>query len=367
MIIKHQFFKFIFSTALMILFTASASASEDRYLRDLSLFLAGTNVSRESPLNNLKKMSEYPMFKKAMRDYYYHYNGIVASPLQVWQKKWIPHDGHDICFYPFAGADLINAYLVYPDAKTYILIGLEKGGGVPDLGKMSRTNIRKGMRMMVKGFSVFMRINFYRTLDMQWDLDHSPFTGTIPHILAQMGMYGLTPTAAYSVNLGKNGDLEFLPLAAGKYSASTAIDFTDPHGGKKRVVYLKLDISDGSLAEKPGWSAWLDNIGSCACIMKAASYLLHMKEFGKMRQIILKNMDVIVQEDSAMPYQYLKDRYEVTIFGKYTGPNMIFPSRKQSDLREAYKLTNVYPLDFPFCYNRADKTRNMQLAKKKGK
>ncbi len=362
---KHRFFKFFFSAVLSLLFTSSASAGDEQYLKDLSLFLAGTNVSQESKLNNLKKMSEYPVFKKAMRDYCHHYNKILVRPLQAWQKKWIPHDNHDICFYPFAGADLINAYLIYPDAKTYILIGLEKGGGIPDLTKMSRTNIRKGMQMMVKGFSVFMKINFYRTIDMQWDLDHSTFIGTVPHILSQMGMFGLTPTAAYSVKMGSTGELEFTPLEAGKYSTSTALDFIDRHGEKKRVIYLKLDISDGSLSEKTNWSAWLENMGPCAGIMKAASFLLHMKEFGLMRKIVLKNMDVIVQEDSAMPYQFLKGKYDITFFGQYTGPNGLFPSRKQPDLIEAYKRSEVQPLDFPFCYNHADKTRNMQLARKK--
>ncbi len=350
---------------MFIMWGYPASASDLPYIHELSLFLSGQKISPSGLIFRHVNDNHYVFFKKQMSVYRTNYRKMQIMPLQKWQKEWDPGADMDLCFYPFAGPDFINAYLVYPGAKTYILVGLEKGGGVPSLSRMSKTNIHKGMDMLVQGFRIFMKLNFYRTLGMQVDLDKSPFTGTVPHILAQMGMLDLVPVAAYKVVMNSSGMLSYSVLKEGDYSDSTAIDFRNSNGEMKRVVYLQLDLSDGSLVNHENWAVWLKNIGPCVGIMKAASYLLHMHGFEIMRNVVLSNMQVIVQDDSGIPYRLIKSKYDITLFGDYNAPNSVFPTRIQQDLIEAHKSLKKHPLDFQFSYNMKGGLRNLMVAKRK--
>jgi len=281
-----------------------------------------------------------------------------------WRETWLADQNLSTCFYPFGGPDFLNAWLFYPKAKTYLLIGLEKAGLVPDLANMPAASIEQGLALMHQGFGFIMRKNFYRTIDMMKELDQSPFTGTVPHILCQMAMLGLKPVAAYKVDLGKDG-LTFKPLKPGETYLRIAIEFQDKDGSLKKVIYMKMDLKDTEMVARPGWMKYFHGMGEVSGILKAASYLMHKETFTNIRAICLKNMKTIVEDDSCIPYKYFTKNWDVTLFGKYTGPIKLFETRGQNDLVEAYRKAESRPLRFRYSYNPDDGTRNMMLAKKR--
>jgi hypothetical protein len=180
-----------------------------------------------------------------------------------------------------------------------------------------------------------------------------------------MGMLQLVPLSASRVVLTPYGKLEFKPLKKGEFASSVSVDFRTPEGELKRVIYIQLDLSDEALKKNPGWATWLESLPPSSGILKAASYLLHMQGFERMRSVVLRKMDVLVQDDSGMPFHWFKNNYEVTLFGKYEGPNSLFPSRIQPDLIRAYETSEKHPMDFQFNYNMKNGLRNMMLIKKK--
>ena len=216
----------------------------------------------------------------------------------------------------------------------------------------------------VRGLRTLVHLNFYRTLSMTDDLEHSPFPGTIPHILVHGIWLGDTPVKAWSVEVSTNGQLLFTPLRSGVTVKCAAIDFIGSNGKEKRVIYLKLDLEDKSLAAQKGWMRYLESLQSCAGILKASSYLPPRENFRTITELCLRNMDVILQDDSGIPFRYFATGWEVRLFGSYHGPHYIFPSFGQPDLEKAYQEKTAGPLPFHYSYDRADNSRNMMLCRK---
>jgi hypothetical protein len=97
----------------------------------------------------------------------------------------------------------------------------------------------------------------------------------------------------------------------------------------------------------------MDSFEHPAVLLKSASYLLHGDHFRAVRKELLANADVIVEDDTGLPYKMIKDKgFDISLFGQYEQPVKLFEGRYQSDLDAAYALSgNSEPLPFPFGYN----------------
>jgi hypothetical protein len=332
---------------------------------DAARYFSGADLPEGSPLKPLTDTPDYTRFKKKMNAYWKYYDAKTVVPIHAWQQKWLKDENHSVCFYPFAGADFINAHNFFPNAKTYILIGLETAGGIPDILNISKADMEKALFKMIAGYDYLINWNYYTTKDMALDLEKSPVRGVFPHMLAQMGWLGLTPVALYSVDVDNDGKMAFTKIKNGEYCKCGAIEYIDADGVKKKVIFLHLDLSNPSLSKEPAWRKYLTGLGKTAGIMKAASYLPHMDNFSMIRDIALSEMEVIVQDDSSIPYKYFDSSWKITLFGLYHEPHHIFPGFLQKDLKEAYAKAPGNPIDFEYSYRRKDHARNLMLIIKK--
>ena len=101
-----------------------------------------------------------------------------------------------------------------------------------------------------------------------------------------------------------------------------------------------------------------------ASYLKAASYLMHWSGFSDMRDIILNNSQYIVGDDSGIPYKYLTENFDVTLYGTYVRPQNIFHMEKQPELDRAYieNADKVKPLPFRIGYSNPS---NWQCSRRK--
>lgn len=351
---------------LSTIIPTSASFSRQVALHDTARFLAGKTVSRSSPLYRLTQTARHRRYGRRMRAYWNRYRRTTVRPIRAWRRRWLSEESREFCFYPFSGGDFINAYNFFPKAKTILMIGLEQAGRIPNFVRMPSWKRNKGYRMMVQGYRIFVRYNFYRTLGMRVFMDRSPFTGTIPHILSQMAWMGLKPVAAYAVGVRSGGKLTFRRIRDSRFRRRMAIDFLDKNGIRRRVIYLRLDMRNSSLRRKPRWRAYLRSLRGTSGFLKAATCLPPRHNYTIINRIMLRVMDVIVQSDSGIAYRHLKRNFKITLFGRYYRAHSLFPSWSQPQLRRAYRRAPYRRLPFKFSYDRpGGRRRNMMLVKRK--
>ena len=123
----------------------------------------------------------------------------------------------------------------------------------------------------------------------------------------------------------------------------------------QRVHYFTVDATDRGLAHHPEFLAFVRNLTPTTTFIKSASYLLHGNNFSQMRGALLDISDVIVQDDSGLPYAMLDKRgWRMQLHGRYGRPIPPFGGAFQDGLDRAYKAQHPAPLPFTFGYQYRD-------------
>ncbi len=105
---------------------------------------------------------------------------------------------------------------------------------------------------------------------------------------------------------------------------------------QRTLTYLRLDMGF-ALKEDSAFLKYLHGQERPKVLLKSASFLLHSKNFAVMRNYLLKNADLVVQDDSGIPYyRYREHNWTVDLYGQYQRPGAPFTAMLQQDLLDAY-------------------------------
>jgi hypothetical protein len=156
---------------------------------------------------------------------------------------------------------------------------------------------------------------------MKPQLVRGSFQGVLPVLYTELA---LTGNLIQSVQLVR-------PFGA----PGVQIIYRRPGGPEQTLYYFKADLSNGK--ECRNFLAWLGDLGAGCSYLKAASYLLPMNEFSETRDFLLRTSQLILQDDSGIPYRsFTPGDWRIQLFGVYTEPLPIFKLRREPELEAAY-------------------------------
>jgi hypothetical protein len=136
---------------------------------------------------------------------------------------------------------------------------------------------------------------------------------------------------------------------------------------RQRLNYFSVDASNTGIARYPQFRDYLRRLAPTTTLIKSASYLLHVSEFKRLRNVLLDVSGFLVQDDTGVPYAMLAKRgWQLTVYGRYEVPIPPFERHYQPDLAEAFVATNPQPLSFRFGYRRSsrDDRSNVTVAQR---
>ena len=225
-------------------------------------------------------------------------------------------------YYMFSGPDFLYARSFFPSASTYILCGMEPIGAVADVSKMAPENVSSDLSNVRHSIDTMLTTHYFITKDMRVDLTRGYIAGTLPLLFVFLEKSGCTVN-----NVSFSGP-------------SVQIDFHSPSGKSQTLYYFRTDLSNGG--GNSSFFAFCKRHGPGTSLLKAASYLMHGEGFSTVRNFLLANSSLIVQDDSGIPYHaFDQRRWDVRLFGVYDGPIGLFSSNYQADLAKAYQTANT--------------------------
>ncbi len=311
---------------------------------DIARFLAGRPVSAGAELSAFQQRSDDYHFHAVELDYLWRKMGGVRTlrQAQYYHQDLRPHLGSpSTVVYPFGGPDIMYVSSMFPRASTYILIGLEPAGHVPAVpGDNTIARLSALRTVMDKP----LRHGYYLTKEMK----NAPDVTTI--MMTSLGLMGAEVKDVRSISV------------AGK--PATEIRFNSPYGGGKKAIYVSADLSNSGFGSiRP----WLDGNSGGAAYFKAASYLPHDSSFSGIRDWVLGNCRVVLQDDSGIPYRYYdRSQWDVTLFGTYDRPIPLFSEWRQPDLVAAYDAVGPLPrIPFGSGYHVRMDDANLQVYRRK--
>ncbi len=343
--------------------TNSKLTGKSKQLTDLANFIAGLPVDSSS---NMYKFSLSPAWRTYNEESTLAWEKFknLSNKIINWRDKELPSSKQKIetLFYPFGGPDYLFANLYFPNARNYILFGLENPGSVPQIDFSNKDSLSYILNLYKKALEDVIQLGFFKTVDMKTDLKNKAIDGTAPIIILFLARSGKQIIDVNPMNINDNGQI--VPVTGTKKYCGIQIDFRNPGDtGLCHVYYFSTNLADPSLsANKPVFS-YLKNLDpKSISMLKSASYLMHKSYFSIIRNTVLNKSIMILQDDSGISYKFFDHSiWDITLFGSYTKPVPMFINHYEADLFEAYKNVSN-PIDFRYGYNTKS---DILLAKKK--
>ena len=234
-------------------------------------------------------------------------------------------------FYPFSGPDFLYAQTFFPNASTYILCGTEPVGSVPDITQMQPGHVAADLANVRKSLDTLLTTHYFITKDMRVDLTRGTISGTLPLLYFFLARTGCT-------------------IQAVKHTGSSVqINFRGSTGRSQTLYYVKTDLSNGG--GNAQFFSFCNKHAPGVSLVKSASYLMHMDSFSKVRNWLLANSTMIIQDDTGIPFRSFDSRrWNVRLYGVYGGPIGLFKEHYQPELAHAYEQAKPGPLGFSFGY-----------------
>ena len=274
--------------------------------------------------------------------------------------------------YPFSGPDFLNAYEMAPDHARYIFFSLERPGSLPDLAQ-NPTQFKQLLADVRGAFRDIFERNYFITDYMTKQLSTPQLSGTVPVIVTMMALLDLRIVRIEPIDLFPEQTRAYEKPAAlrpRKLLRSVRIDFVNPKIGRvQQLYYFSLDVSDKALEYYPGFLDWISRQRPTTVFLKSASYLLHDGQFSKTRDMILGSADILIQDDTGVPYRFINHSpWHVRLYGRYSKPLKALAYGYQPDLEAAYqKIQDTPPLQFPFGYHWRTQKSGIMVAVKEAR
>jgi hypothetical protein len=200
-------------------------------------------------------------------------------------------------------------------------------------------------------------------------LKKSSVNGAVPLISLFIERNGYNILSINNVGIDINGICQ--PADSLKniknFTHGVRIDFAADTGRRvQSVFYFQTDISDEGLKKNIEFQKYLSLLPDCYTYLKAASYLMHGKDFSMIRNTVFDKSKTILQDDSGIAYRFFdKTKWDIHLYGSYTKPGKEFSWINETDLTKAYADPSVKPVPFTLGYNWRTQHINLLYAVRK--
>lgn len=319
-------------TLALLALALPALAQKGASVNDTARFLAG--LPGTGALEPMTKNGVWESHATAIDHAWAKKEAAQIGPIRGWMSTHAPsaYRSSATMFYMFGGPDALYANTFFPNAHTYILAGLEPVGTVGDLTKVSPEALRGELSALRSSMNTILSFHYFITKDMRTGLGAGQINGTLPILYVFLARMGNTIQETAFVNSPAPG---------------VKITFSRGGGGAQTLYYFKTDLSGGG----SGFLKWCAAQGPGNSLLKAASYLMHTDGFSGVKNFLLNNSRVIVQDDSGIPLRSFGKEWTVNYYGRYVPHAEMFGKYHQADLAALFEKNPPPELGFAFGYH----------------
>jgi hypothetical protein len=343
-----------------------------RRANDISDFIAALSCSDPS-LKALEATDVWSAYRDYIDRHWAQLESERLKPIRSWADSALSraNDQTRLLFYPFGGPDFQTAFQFFPEADTYILLGLEPVGNLPEIESWKPEHMKSYLEDMEISLSDFFSKSYFITRDMDLNLQSDKLDGVLPLICFFLKRSRNDILDIKRIEFDDDGNaLESSYRTVFKRPhrpyGIKIVYFTHEFRRRESVYYFSCDLSDEHFDENSKFYLYLNRVERMSVLVKSASYLLHFKNFSNIRKLILSRSQFILEDDTGVPYRYFrKGGWKVQLFGEYSEPVKDFSGVEQPDLKAAYLHTNdIGELPFHLGYHWGTKRDCLLLVEK---
>jgi hypothetical protein len=320
----------------------------------------------------LEKFSEWKTYSKNLDSSFAKLDRKKFAVINNWSKTELKSVNEKIntVFYPFSGPDFYYANNFFPDAKRYIMVGLEPVGDAKKIENINDTSLNNYLKQIQNSLYAITNFGFFRTIAMKENFNKENLNGMLPLLYIFSTRRGYELQSLQRIILNDDGSEK--PYQKGDSTEIKkkvkGVKITLVKNNKQQVLYyFSFDLSNSNYKNHPEFEKFVLAQKDFTTYLKAASCLMHKSYFSQIRNLILNNATAVLQDDSGIPIKFLDtSKWNIQLYGSYNGVINLFKGDEQPELKALYKdSTLVKNLPFGTGYKFNKGTSNLQLAIRK--
>ncbi|MGJ5820658.1 hypothetical protein [Paludibaculum fermentans] len=347
----------------------------NREADDAARFLAGMPGLEGSAYKALESQKAWIDHARQMDEAWAGFEKRRKAGMTKFQRSELvgaPVDGSPI-WYPFSGGDALTMLVFFPGHTTYSMAALEPPGRIPTAAQFEKLDLGKELPQIASTLSSLLGKSFFVTREMDRQLRGQVTDGVAEPMLILLARLGYQINGYQYVQLDENGKL--VPRAVdtqrAAFGRNRGLSLEIERAGEKpaTLVYISLNLDDAHMKDNAAFKTYVAGLGKSCTLLKSTSYMMHSDGFKQIRQMVLDDSALIIQDDSGVPWKYFTpEHWQVQLYGDYVSPfGADFQFRTQKDLRAAYEAQrkDVKPMAFRMGYGAGKIESNLQVARHK--
>lgn len=293
------------------------------------------------------------------------YEKRIGTPLAAWAEHEIGYRGNGTVFYPFSGPDFLTVARMFPGAERYVLVAIQNARPPVQPDRMPPDLRQKFDTKLGMAWERFGALGFFRTEDLDDDQrDTTTRLGVTTILMAFAARMGYEVQAVEPLEFSPEKG-EWMPVREGKWRSVRLLLRKD---GRQTILdYIRLDLSNGGLQATHEKEEWIHQMAHQPTLLKAASHLLQERHFSILRDALVQQAPIIVQDETGLDYADLRKVGGVTLYGNFRQTHRLFKNTTQKELAAAYRHTrDTPPVPFAFSYLKEAGLRSLQIARRGG-
>ncbi|GIX41468.1 MAG: hypothetical protein KatS3mg129_1201 [Leptospiraceae bacterium] len=336
--------------------TVQSKITLSKEWNDLKKFFYGSEVSQDSYLYKYQQANWYIKEIKKLKSMELKLQE-RRRIIQQWHKENLTETYYiKNAVYLLSGADLYHFMLFYPEADNYIMIAMEKTGNI--LNNYSEDDLKFGILNILNILNNLTHSGYLFSRTMKEYMiknELKNLSGTLPEILYFINFFHYDIIDIYKICLKYKKDTCTIPGLHYK--------IINENHQIKNIYYISHKLEPDDFINNSILDSFLNKFSNKGLFLKAAVYLFHFQEFLDSNIYLINNFNSIIQDDSGIPYRYLKQgNYNIKLFGEYKDKTNLKKTINpfQKDLYIDFK-NNKEKLPFMFGYAQARKSNLSNL------
>ena len=285
--------------------------------------------------------------------------------------------------YPFGGGDLVGALVTYANATEITTISLEHGGDPTRLDKLSKKQLSGGLSAFRASVEGLLSLNDSTSENMR-KLEKGGIPGQLSFHMTGLVAMGMEPVALKYFSLNDDGTIHYFTkteidavakkLAKKKKGGWIDTDFSEAFTNME-LTFRKAGDPTAPLVVHRHFAANLANTafdqsplhkhleakGKIVAMTKAASFLIWLGGFSKIRDYLLAHMVWMASDATGIAPRFAKKAgFKQTTYGQFVGP--FLPEAEATTAEEMVKMWAAQPRrKLPFRYGYPDSEKHVHL------
>ena len=302
---------------------------------DQTVDLITGNILKQDKPENLKQ-EEWKQFNKLIQANWEGYSAKMGKPMMNWSSSEVQTNAKHV-FYPFSGPDFTTLHQIYPQADHYVMIAQQRGERLVNLSQLTPTAASQTIEVLSSAWKSFGVDGFFVTEYLfKYISTNKVKIGATTLIASFARLHDFSIQKIVPISIDQDGSVKEL---AEDQSWDSVRFYLVKNDKPVTLDYVRIDLSNDGMKTNPQHLAFFRESAKAPILLKAASHLPQNLGFTMIRDEMLTQAPLIVQDETGLDYRPLNEKFNTVLYGKFVIAHKEFTSYN-TDLAKAYKVRN---------------------------